>query len=592
MKKTIQLPKIGIRPVIDGRRMGVRESLEEQTMKMARATVEFLQEVVRHPCGTPVECVIADTCIAGMAESAACDDKFSAQNIGLTITVTPCWCYGSETIDMDPFRPKAIWGFNGTERPGAVYLAAALAAHNQKGLPAFSIYGHDVQDANDTRIPADVQEKLLRFTRAGLAVASLKGKSYLSLGGVSMGIAGSIVDHNFFESWLGMKVQAVDMTELRRRIDHKIYDEQELELALSWADNNFKFGPDKNAEQYRRSPESSRAVLRESLQMAICIRDMMQGNAKLAVKGFGEEALGYNAIAAGFQGQRHWTDQYPNGDTAEALLNSSFDWNGVRKPMVIATENDSLNGVAMLFGHTLTGTAQIFADVRTYWSPEAVLRVTGHQLEGAAEHGIIHLINSGSAALDGTCCQNDTHGKPTIKPHWQVSQQEADACLAATEWCPAIHEYFRGGGFSSRFLTRGGVPFTMSRINLIKGVGPVLQIAEGWSVELPKSVHDTLDKRTDSSWPTTWFAPRLTGKGPFSDVYSVMANWGANHGVLTIGHVGADLITLASMLRIPVCMHNVEEESVYRPTAWGAHGMDIEGQDYRACQNYGPLYKK
>lgn len=592
MKKTIQLPKIGIRPVIDGRRMGVRESLEEQTMKMARATAEFLHEVVRHPCGTPVECVIADTCIAGMAESAACDDKFSAQNIGLTITVTPCWCYGSETIDMDPFRPKAIWGFNGTERPGAVYLAAALAAHNQKGLPAFSIYGHDVQDANDTRIPTDVQEKLLRFTRAGLAVASLKGKSYLSLGGVSMGIAGSIVDHNFFESWLGMKVQAVDMTELRRRIDHKIYDEQELELALAWADNNFKFGPDKNAEQYRRSPESSRAVLRESLQMAICIRDMMQGNPALAAKGFGEEALGYNAIAAGFQGQRHWTDQYSNGDTAEALLNSSFDWNGVRKPMVIATENDSLNGVAMLFGHTLTGTAQIFADVRTYWSPEAVQRVTGHQLEGVAEHGIIHLINSGSAALDGTCCQNDAQGKPTIKPHWQVSQQEADACLAATEWCPAIHEYFRGGGFSSRFLTRGGVPFTMSRINLIKGVGPVLQIAEGWSVELPKSVHDTLDKRTDSSWPTTWFAPRLTGKGPFSDVYSVMANWGANHGVLTIGHVGADLITLASMLRIPVCMHNVEEERVYRPTAWGAHGMDIEGQDYRACQNYGPLYKK
>ncbi|MGP2410801.1 L-fucose isomerase [Yersinia sp. 2553 StPb PI] len=592
MKKTIQLPKIGIRPVIDGRRMGVRESLEEQTMKMARATAEFLQEVVHHPCGTPVECVIADTCIAGMAESAACDDKFSAQNIGLTITVTPCWCYGSETIDMDPFRPKAIWGFNGTERPGAVYLAAALAAHNQKGLPAFSIYGHDVQDANDTRIPADVQEKLLRFTRAGLAVASLKGKSYLSLGGVSMGIAGSIVDHNFFESWLGMKVQAVDMTELRRRIDQKIYDEQELELALSWADKNFKYGPDKNAEQYRRSPESSRAVLRESLQMALCIRDMMQGNPTLATKGFGEEALGYNAIAAGFQGQRHWTDQYPNGDTAEALLNSSFDWNGVREPMVVATENDSLNGVAMLFGHTLTGTAQIFADVRTYWSPEAVQRVTGHQLEGVAEHGIIHLINSGSAALDGTCRQNDAQGKPTIKPHWQVSQQEADACLAATEWCPAIHEYFRGGGFSSRFLTRGGVPFTMSRINLIKGVGPVLQIAEGWSVELPKSVHDTLDKRTDSSWPTTWFAPRLTGKGPFSDVYSVMANWGANHGVLTIGHVGADLITLASMLRIPVCMHNVEEESVYRPTAWGAHGMDIEGQDYRACQNYGPLYKR
>jgi len=581
------LPKIGIRPVIDGRRMGVRESLEQQTMDMAKATAQLLAEQLRHPCGATVECVIADTCIAGMAESAACDQKFSTHNVGLTITVTPCWCYGSETIDMDPMRPKAIWGFNGTERPGAVYLAAALAAHNQKGLPAFSIYGHDVQDAGDTAIPQDVQEKLLRFARAGLAVASMKGKSYLSLGGVSMGIAGSIVDHNFFESYLGMKVQAVDMTELRRRIDHKIYDEQELELAVSWADQHFRFGEDKNAEQYRRDEQANRVILRESLLMAICIRDMMQGNRKLAEMGRVEESLGYNAIAAGFQGQRHWTDQYPNGDTAEALLNSSFDWNGVRQPYVVATENDSLNGVSMLFGHLLTGTAQVFADVRTYWSAEAVERVTGH-----AEQGIIHLINSGSAALDGTCRQQDENGKPTMKPHWQISQQEADACLAATEWCTAVHEYFRGGGFSSRFLTQGGVPFTLSRINLVKGIGPVLQIAEGWSVELPKAVHDTLDKRTDSSWPTTWFAPRVTGNGPFRDVYSVMANWGANHGVLTVGHVGADLITLASMLRIPVCMHNVDDEAIYRPTAWAAHGMDSEGQDYRACENYGPLYKR
>lgn len=586
------LPKIGIRPVIDGRRMGVRESLEQQTMDMAKATAQLLAEQLHHPCGATVECVIADTCIAGMAESAACDQKFSTQNVGLTITVTPCWCYGSETIDMDPMRPKAIWGFNGTERPGAVYLAAALAAHNQKGLPAFSIYGHDVQDAGDTAIPQDVQEKLLRFARAGLAVASMKGKSYLSLGGVSMGIAGSIVDHNFFESYLGMKVQAVDMTELRRRIDQRIYDEQELELAVSWADQHFRFGEDKNAEQYRRDEQANRAILRESLLMAICIRDMMQGNRKLAEMGRVEESLGYNAIAAGFQGQRHWTDQYPNGDTAEALLNSSFDWNGVRQPFVVATENDSLNGVSMLFGHLLTGTAQVFADVRTYWSADAVERVTGHKLTGHAQQGIIHLINSGSAALDGTCRQQDENGKPTMKPHWQISQQEADACLAATEWCTAVHEYFRGGGFSSRFLTLGGVPFTLSRINLVKGLGPVLQIAEGWSVELPKAVHDTLDKRTDSSWPTTWFAPRVTGSGPFRDVYSVMANWGANHGVLTVGHVGADLITLASMLRIPVCMHNVDDEAIYRPSAWAAHGMDSEGQDYRACQNYGPLYKR
>lgn len=296
------LPKIGIRPVIDGRRMGVRESLEEQTMNMAKATAALLTEKLRHACGAAVECVISDTCIAGMAEAAACEEKFSSQNVGLTITVTPCWCYGSETIDMDPTRPKAIWGFNGTERPGAVYLAAALAAHSQKGIPAFSIYGHDVQDADDTSIPADVEEKLLRFARAGLAVASMKGKSYLSLGGVSMGIAGSIVDHNFFESWLGMKVQAVDMTELRRRIDQKIYDEAELEMALAWADKNFRYGEDENNKQYQRNAEQSRAVLRESLLMAMCIRDMMQGNSKLADIGRVEESLGYNAIAAGFQG--------------------------------------------------------------------------------------------------------------------------------------------------------------------------------------------------------------------------------------------------------------------------------------------------
>lgn len=591
MKTKLSLPKVGIRPAIDGRRMGVRESLEEQTMSMARATAALISETLRHPSGEPVECVIADTCIAGLAESAACEDKFSRHNVGLTITVTPCWCYGSETIDMDPQRPKAIWGFNGTERPGAVYLAAALAAHSQKGIPAFSIYGEDVQDSGDNSIPQDVQDKLLRFTRAGLAVAAIKGKSYLSLGGVSMGIAGSIVDHDFFESWLGMKVQAVDMTELRRRIEQGIYDEEELALALSWADRHFRYGPDLNSEQYRRSPEDNYQVLRESLLMAICIRDMMQGNPKLAEKGWGEEALGYNAVAAGFQGQRHWTDQYPNGDTAEALLNSAFDWNGVRQPLVVATENDSLNGVAMLFGHQLTGTAQVFADVRTYWSPEAVQRVTGQPLTGLAENGIIHLINSGSAALDGTCRQQDAEGRPTIKPHWEISQEEADACLAATEWCPAIHEYFRGGGFSSRFLTRGGVPFTMSRVNLIKGVGPVLQIAEGWSVELPDEMHDILDNRTNATWPTTWFVPRLTGQGPFRDVYSVMANWGANHGVLTAGHVGADLITLASMLRIPVCMHNVADEAIYRPSSWAAHGMDSEGQDYRACSNYGPLYK-
>lgn len=583
-------PKIGIRPIIDGRRKGVRESLEDQTMNMAKATAELLSKNVRHPSGEFVECVLADTCIGGIAEAAECDEKFSRENVGLTISVTPCWCYGSETIDMDPLRPKAIWGFNGTERPGAVYLAAALAAHTQKGLPTFSIYGHDVQDSKDTTIPEDVKEKLLRFARAGLAVATIRGKSYLSLGNVSMGIAGSIVDHNFFESWLGMKIQAIDMTEIRRRMDNGIYDTAELDLAVQWAEKYFKIGKDYN--QVSRSQEDHKRILRESLLMAICIRDMMHGNSTLAKKGFAEEAKGYNAIASGFQGQRQWTDQYPNGDVAEAILNSSFDWNGIRQPNIVATENDSLNAVCMLFGHCLTGTAQIFADVRTYWSPEALKRVTGYTAQGVAAGGFLHLINSGSAALDGSCEQTDKSGKPTIKPHWEITKADAEACLAATEWSPAIDEYFRGGGFSSQFLTKGGVPFTMSRLNLVKGLGPVLQLAEGWSIELPKEVHEALNLRTNPTWPTTWFVPRLTGKGPFRDVYSVMANWGANHGVLTIGHVGQDLLTLASMLRIPVCMHNVDESLVYRPSAWSAFGMDAEGQDYRACATYGPIYSR
>ncbi len=581
-------PKIGIRPIIDGRRKGVRESLEDQTMTMAKLTAEFLSKNIRHASGEFVECVLADSCIGGLAEAAKCEEKFSKEGVGLTLSVTPCWCYGSETIDMDPFRPKAIWGFNGTERPGAVYLAAALAAHTQKGIPAFSIYGHEIQESKDASIPSDVQEKLLRFARAGLVVATLRGKTYMSLGGVSMGIAGSIVNHDFFESWLGMKVQAVDMSELRRRMNQKIYDEAELELAVDWASKYFIQGKDYNhtaGDAADRQP-----VLRESLLMAICIRDMMQGNHLLAEKGFAEEANGYNAIVGGFQGQRHWTDQYPNGDVAEALLNSSFDWNGVREPVLLATENDSLNAVCMLFGHHLTGTAQIFADVRTYWSAESVKRITGRELTGVAAGGFLHLINSGAAALDGSCQMIDKDGQPTMKPHWEVTQAGVEACLAATQWCPAIAEYFRGGGLSSCFLTKGGVPFTLSRLNLVKGLGPALQFAEGWSVDLPQEVHETLDKRTDPSWPTTWFVPRLTMQGPFRDVYSVMANWGANHGVLTVGHVGKDLLTLASMLRIPVSMHNVEETGIYRPSSWAAFGMDIEGQDYRACESYGPLY--
>lgn len=585
-----RMPKIGIRPTIDGRLGGVRESLEEQTMGLARAVARFLEKNLRHANGLPVECVVADTCIGGVAEAAQTADKFAREGVGVSLTVTPCWCYGSETMDMDPHIPKAVWGFNGTERPGAVYLAAVLAGHNQKGLPAFGIYGRDVQDAGDTSIPPDVQEKLLRFARAGLAVATMRGKSYLSMGGVSMGIAGSIVDQSFFESYLGIRVESVDMSEFVRRLEEGIYDPEEFERALAWVKANCKEGKDYNPPEKQRSRKQKDEDWAVSVKMALIARDLMVGNPRLAEMGFGEEALGHNAIAAGFQGQRQWTDHFPNGDFMEAILNSSFDWSGIRQPYIVATENDALNGVCMLFGHLLSGAAQIFADVRTYWSPDAIRRVTGYTPTGLAENGILHLINSGPAALDGTG-QQSIAGTPAIKPFWEVTPEEVQKCLEATTWHAAITEYFRGGGWSTHFVTRGGMPVTMSRLNLIKGLGPVLQIAEGTIVELPEEVHRALDERTNPTWPTTWFVPNLTGKGAFRDVYSVMDHWGANHGAFAYGHIGADLITLASMLRIPVYMHNVPEERIFRPSAWHAFGTaDLEGADFRACANFGPLY--
>lgn len=585
------LPKIGIRPTIDGRRNGVRESLEETTMSMAMNVANFLSENLKYYNGEPVECVIADTCIGGVAEAARTAEKFKKEGVGVSITVTPCWCYGSETMDMDPHLPKAVWGFNGTERPGAVYLAAVLAGYNQKGLPAFGIYGHDVQDAGDANMPPDIQEKLLRFAKAGLAAAMLKGKSYLAMGSVSMGIAGSIVKDDFFQEYLGMRNEFIDMSEFIRRMDLEIYDKDEYEKALSWANENLIRGEDNNKEAFKRSDVEKQSDWERSIKMTLISRDLMVGNEKLKEKGFEEEANGRNALIAGFQGQRQWTDHFPNGDFMETILNSSFDWNGKRAPYLLATENDSLNGVTMAMGHLLTNTAQIFADVRTYWSPEAVERVTGKTLTGKAANGFIHLINSGSAALDGTGRQT-IDGKPAIKPFWEITDEEVKETLENVQWRPTSTEYFRGGGYSTDFTTRGDMPVTIARLNYVKGLGPVFQIAEGHTIELEDDVHDTLDLRTDPTWPTTWFVPNLTGEGAFTDVYTVMNNWGANHCVASYGHIGADLITLASILRIPVNMHNVEASRIFRPSAWNMFGTEqSEAADFRACQNFGPLYK-
>lgn len=585
-----RLPKVGIRPVIDGREAGVRESLEDQCMEMAKAAAKLIEDHLRFPSGEKVECVIADTTIGGVADAAACADKFKREGVEVSLTVTPCWCYGTEVMDTDPLIPKAVWGFNGTERPGAVYLAAALAGYTQKGLPAFGIYGKEVQDAGDLSIPKDVEEKLLRFTKSALAVAQMKGKSYLSIGFSSMGIAGSMVDVNFLQDYLGVRAEFVESVEILRRIDEGIYDKEEFEKALVWTKKNCKEGKDYNSIETQKDAKTKASEWETVIKMTIICRDLMIGNPKLNELGFSEESKGRNAIMGGFQGQRQWTDYKPNADFTESILNSSFDWNGIRQAYMFATENDSLNAVSMLFGHLLTNTAQLFSDVRTYWSPESVLRVTGKKLSGIAKNGIIHLINSGSTTLDATGQQEDAQGNPTMKPYWEITEKEVQKCLDNTKWPAAIGEYFRGGGFSTQFKTKGTMPLTMCRINLVNGIGPVLQIAEGWSVELPEDIHRILDERTNPTWPTTWFVPKITGQGFFKDVYMVMAKWGANHCAISHGHIGADLITLAAMLRIPVNMHNVDEHDVFRPSAWSAFGENLEGADYKACKVYGPLY--
>ena len=588
-------PVIGIRPTIDGRRgvLKVRESLEEQTMNMAKSAAKLFEENLRFTNGEPVKVVIADTTIGRVAESAACADKFKKEGVDITLTVTPCWCYGAETMDMDPMTIKAVWGFNGTERPGAVYLASVLATHAQKGLPAFGIYGHDVCEADDTEIPEDVKEKLLRFGRAAVAAATMRGKSYLQIGSICMGIGGSIIDPAFIEEYLGMRVESVDEVEIIRRMTEGIYDEAEYQKALAWTKEKCKIGFDKNPAELQKSDEAKEADWEFVVKMMCIIKDLMNGNENLP-EGCEEEKVGHNALAAGFQGQRQWTDFYPNCDFAEAMLNTSFDWNGAREPYVLATENDVLNGLGMMFSKLLTNSAQIFADVRTYWSPEAVKKAAGgYELEGKAKEagGFIHLINSGAACLDANGQAKDAHGNAVMKPWYEVTEEDQDAIMNATTWNYADLGYFRGGGYSSRFVTEAEMPVTMIRLNLVKNLGPMLQIAEGWTVKLPDEVTDVLWKRTDYTWPCTWFAPRVTGEGAFKTAYDVMNNWGANHGAISYGHIGADLITLCSILRIPVAMHNVPEEKIFRPASWNAFGMDKEGADYRACQAYGPMYK-
>lgn len=584
--------RVGIRPIIDGRWGGIRESLEEQTMNMAISAKKLIEEKCFYIDGSPVECVISDTTIGGSGEAAQCAEKFNLNNVTATLSVTPCWCYGSETMDIDSSTIKAVWGFNGSESPGAVYLAAVQAAHAQKGLPAFSIYGQNVLDKKDKNIPEDVKEKIIQFVQCAMSVGQMKNKSYVNIGSVAMGIMGSYCSADFFQKYLGIRPEWVDMTEVYRRINLSIYDQKEYEKALEWSKKYCLEGVDNNTREKMHNRKEKDKDWEFVVKMTLICRDILLGNPVLKEMGWNEEGIGRNAIAGGFQGQRQWTDFLPNGDFTETILNTSFDWNGARQPLTFATENDTLNAVSMLFQHLLTGQATVFSDVRTYWSAEAVERVTKWKPTGTAKNGFIHLINSGASALDGCGRQTDNDGNPIIKRWWDVNNKDIDRCLNATKWCPANLNYFRGGGFSSQFITEVEMPVTMCRINIIDGLGPVLQICEGFTVDLPKDVKDALWQRTDPTWPCTWFAPILTGKGSFTDVYSVMANWGSNHGAFTYGHIGHQLITLASMLRIPVSMHNIDDKRLFRPHSWAAFGtMDKESADYRACKSYGPLYK-
>ncbi|MGM9522633.1 MAG: L-fucose isomerase [Oscillospiraceae bacterium] len=593
-RMNIALPKVGIRPCIDGRRNGVREGIEDKTMAMAQGAAKLIRDNLRYASGEPIEVVIADTTIGGVAEAAQCQAKFEREGVQVTLTVTPSWCYGMEVIDQDPNTIKGIWGFNGTEYAGAVFLAAAISAHAQKGWPVFSIYGHDVQDADDNSIPEDVQKKILQFVKCAVAAKSMRGNSYLQIGTFCMGIASSVLDHDVLQHYFGMRCESVDQSEILRRIQNGIYDHEEFEKAKAWRREHCKFGFDRNGPELQRDEAGYEEQWDYSIKYFMIIRDLLIGNPKLAEMGFIEESCGHNAIAGGVQGQRQWTDFMPNYDFAEAMLNSQFDWNGIREAFCFATENDSCNGMTMLLEHLVTDKPGTFADVRTYWSPEAVKRVTGKELEGYAKNGVIHLINSGAASLDATGGAKDAGGNPTIKAFYDLTEEDAEACLAATDWCPPDRHFFRGGGYSSHFIggSKGNMPVTMARLNIVKGIGPVLMIAEGYTCELDPEVHDILDKRTDPSWPTTWFAPIVTGKGAFKDVYTVMNNWGSNHGAFCGGHVGDKLITLASMLRIPVAMHNVSEDRIFRPATWAVFGtQDLEGADYRACANFGPMYK-
>lgn len=594
-----QTPTIAITPVADGR-AGAYESNVAGTWRMAEKVSRLIESRVRLPDGTAPRVVVAPEIVYGPRSGALAQEYFQREGVSANIWVSRSWSYSDELMSAcigigSTEWQQAAYGLNQTDRPGAVWLKAFCAAMDEKKRPIFSIYNPDLEDESGDLSPY-VAGRILRFARAAVAAAEMRGKNYLSVGGVSMGIIGSDARRNSFLQTFGMGTVSVDMVAIRGRIDQGFYDHEELESAFKFMKKNFKFSFD---ESQGPRPRDLDELIRETLRMTIIVRDLMIGNPKLASSKVGkaqgfkanvERAQGANAIMAGTQGQRQWTDLYPNFDVTESILNSSFDWNGFRAPFVVATENDSKNGIGMLAANLVSGgMSQLFADIRTNWTPESVKKATGKDISRIAPQGFIDKRNSGAGALEYAL---DLFG--LVKGGAGMSVQDVaeavradaniqdrlirDAC-AGTTYMTAALEYFPGDGLSSHFRTPGGIPMTAYRYNMI-GDELTCSVVEGATVELPRDVADCIGRITDRTWPETYWVPR--GMSSFE----YMSRIGPNHDGNSFGLIGADLLTLNAMLRVPVDMHNVPREDIFRPTFWDRCG----GDDFRACEKLGPVY--
>ncbi len=590
------VPTLAITPVADGR-VSAYEDNTERTWMMVDKVRQLIENNVALPDGTPVRVVVPPEIVYGARTGALAQAHYTREGVSANIWVSRSWAYSDELMSAcqgigSSEWQQAAYGLNQTDRPGAVWLKAFTAAMDEKKRPIFCVYSPDLEDENQALSPF-VAERLLRFARCAMALAEMRGKNYLGIGGVSMGIIGSDVRRNLMLDYLGMGTAAYDMVGIRGRIDKGFYDHEELERAVTFFKRHLKIQMGSG-----KRPLPKDALLRETLRMTMIVRDLMVGNERLAdssvAKAHGftanvEHAQGYNAIAAGTQGQRQWTDLYPNFDVAESVLCSSFDWNGYRGPMFVATENDSKNAIGMLVAGLITGLPQLFADIRTNWTPASIRKVTGKNVDRLCPNGIIDKRNSGAGALDYAIDLYKVAGVSKKKPVQEltavirndrvIQKKIMDAALRATIYMGAELTYFPGDGLSSHFRTPGNLPMTAYRYNTI-GDRLTCSVVEGDTVELPATVADHISNATNRTWPESYWAPRNMSS------FEYMSRIGPNHDANSFGYIGADLITLNAMLRIPVDMHNIDKRDIFRPTLWDRCGAD----DFRACTLLGPLY--